>query len=134
MKMSYKRSASLTFRGFEVNPEVVQSMVGVDAKLLGEKGSPMKANRSNVWQKSFAKFEIEFADDFPICGMIPALLNHASGLKNLCAIRNRISPEFIEVNLVLPIRSSESQEDGFLEIDTLGELYELRATVGFSFV
>jgi hypothetical protein len=134
MKSSYKKSASLTFRGFTVAPEVVQSMVGIDAKLLGEKGLPMRSNRSNVWRRSVAQFEIEFADDFPIDGMVPALLNHATGVENLCAVRDRISPEFIEVNLVLPIKFSESQDDGFLEIETLGDLYELQATLGFSFV
>ena len=117
-----------------MTPEHVESLVGIEAQLRGLRGTPMRPNRPNVWQRSVVQFEIEFADGFPIVEMIPALLEHTKGVEHLCAVREQVLPEFFEVNLVLPIKFSEEQEDGFLTVETLGDLHRLRTTLGLSFV
>ncbi len=128
-----KRSASLTFRGFLLSPEEVESLVGTKAVLLAQSGQPMRPGRPNVWARSAAKFKIEFEDNVPIVDMIPAILAHAGGLEHLYAVRNQISPEFLEIDLVLPIKKSEAQEDGYVDVPTLQELAHLQATLGLSF-
>ena len=134
MKVRYKKSASLTFRGFSVNPETIQSLVGVQAKLLGLQGSPMRPGRPNVWQRSVAKFEVEFTENFPISEMLPSLFEHIGGIEHLCSIREKTSPDFFEIDMVLPVKSSNEQVDGFITTETLADLYRLQSTLGFSFV
>lgn len=129
-----KRSASVTFRGFVLSPEVVQHLVGVKAVLLAQAGQPMKPNRPNVWARSAAKFKVEFTDETLIVDMIPAILAHAGGVEHLCSVRDQVSPEFLEINLVLPIKHSDSQDDGYVDSETLQDLGRLGATLGLSFL
>lgn len=134
MGTKYKRSASITFRGFVLPPEEVQRLVGVEAELLAQSGQAMRPNRPNVWLRSAAKFTVEFTDETRIADMIPAILAHAGGLEHLCSVRNQVSPEFLEIDLVLPIKHSDSQDDGYVESETLNDLSRLGATLGLSFL
>ena len=134
IRTKYERSASLAFRGFAASPSDVQMLVGVDAKLLAQKGTQMRPNRPNTWQRSAVEFEVEFPDAFPIVEMVPALLAYTGGVEHLCGVRDQVLPEFFEINLVLPIKFSEEQEDGYLSVDTLADVSRLRTTIGFSFV
>ena len=94
----------------------------------------MRPNRPNTWQRSAVEFEVEFPDAFPIVEMVPALLAYTGGVEHLCGVRDQVLPEFFEINLVLPIKFSEEQEDGYLSVDTLADVSRLRTTIGFSFV
>lgn len=134
MEAKTKKSASLTFRGFQKSPEEVESLVGVKAVLLAQSGQPMKPGRPNAWPRSVVKFRIEFTNDVLIVDMIPAILAHAGGLEHLSAVHDQVLPEFLEINLVLPIKYSEAQEDGYVEVETLQELAHLGATLGLSFL
>ena len=129
-----KRSASITFRGFLVRPEEVERLVGVKAALLAQSGQPMRPNRPNVWLRSAARFEVEFPDQTLIVDMVPAILTHAGGVERLCAVRDLVQPQFLEINLVLPIKQSESQDDGYLDAETLQKIGRLGATLGLSFL
>ncbi|WP_426112785.1 hypothetical protein [Massilia sp. PWRC2] len=133
MGTKIKRSAS-TFRGFVLPPEEVQRLVGVEAVLLAQSGQPMRPNRPNVWLRSAAKFEVEFTDVTLIVDMIPAILAHAGGVEHLCSVRDQVSPEFLEINLVLPIKHSVSHDDGYVESETLQDIGRLGATLGLSFL
>lgn len=115
-------------------PDIVQHLVGVEAVLLAQAGQPMRPNRRNVWLRSAAKFEIEFTDETLIVDMIPAILAHAGGVEHLCSVRDQVTPEFLEVNLVLPIKHSDSQDDGYVGSETLHDLSRLGATLGLSFL
>jgi hypothetical protein len=134
MQTKIKRSASITFRGFLLSPEGVERLVGVKAVLLAQSGQPMRSNRANVWLRSAAKFQVEFTDETRIADMIPAILAHAGGVEHLCAVRDQVLPEFLEINLALPIKHSEAQEDGYVEAETLKEMGRLGATLGLSFL
>ncbi|MQQ35286.1 hypothetical protein GE543_13320 [Pseudomonas sp. SZ57] len=129
-----KRSASLTFRGFLKSPEEVESLVGVKAVLLAQSGQPKKPNRPNVWPRSVAMFQVEFENNAQIVDMIPAILAHLGGIDRVRGVLEQISPEFLEVNLVLPVRYSEAQEDGYVEAQAVQDLAELGATLGLSVV
>lgn len=134
MGTKIQRSASITFRGFAMAPEELQRLVGVEAVLLAQSGQPMGPNRPNVWPRSAVKFVVEFTDETLIVDMIPAILAYAGGVEHLCSVRDQVSPEFLEINLVLPIKHSESQDDGYVESETLQELCRLGATLGLSFL
>ena len=128
-----KRSASITFRGFTLPPEEVQRLVGLKAALLAQSGHAMTPNRPNVWLRSAAKFTVEFTDETLIVDMIPAILKSAGGVDHLCRVRDQVSPEFVEIDLLLPIKSSLSQDDGYVNSETLHDLCRLGATLGLGF-
>ncbi len=65
--------------------------------------------------------------------MIPAILAHAGGTAHLCSVRDQVLPEFLEISLVLPIKHSLSQDDGYVESETLQDVARLGATLGLSF-
>jgi hypothetical protein len=94
----------------------------------------MRANRPNVWQRSAAQFEVEFTDEILIVDMIPALLAHTGGVEHLRLVRDQVLPEFLEINLLLPIKSSVSQDDGYVASETLQDLCHLGATLGLGFL
>lgn len=45
--------------------------------------------------------------------MIPALWIHLGGMDRIREIKEKIKPEYLEVDLVLPVKGSEEQEGGF---------------------
>jgi hypothetical protein len=94
MEANNKRYASLTFRGFIMSPQEVATLVGTEAVLLAQAGSPIKIGRATVWPRSAAKFQMVFEDDVLVVDMIPAILAHLGGVQHLCRVRDRVSPEF----------------------------------------
>lgn len=48
--------------------------------------------------------------------MIPALWIHLGGMDSIREIKEKIKPEYLEVNLVLPVNDSEEQEGGFCRL------------------
>jgi len=49
-------------------------------------------------------------------------------------IKEKIKPEYLEVDLVLPVNDSEEQEGGFLSPSTLAELSLLGGTLSLQFI
>jgi hypothetical protein len=66
--------------------------------------------------------------------MIPALWIHLGGMDRIREIKEKIKPEYLEVDLVLPVKGSEEQEGGFLSPSTLAELSLLGGTLSFQFL
>jgi len=114
-------------------PEEVLRLVGLKATLLAQSGNAMTPNRPNVWLRSAAKFTVEFTDETRIVDMIPAILRRAGGVDHLCWVRDQISPEFVEIDLLMPIKYSPSQDDGYVASETSHDLCRLGATLGLSF-
>lgn len=133
MEASNKRSASLTFRGFNMSPQEVASLVGTEAVLLAQAGLPIKLGRATVWPRSAAKFQMAFEDDVLVADMIPAILAHLGGVQHLCRVRDRVSPEFFEIDLKLTCDNSEAHKNGYLDLESLRNLAHLEATLGLSF-
>jgi hypothetical protein len=134
MKSSYVRSASLTFRGFGLTPEEVQCIVGVTAESSGIRGNPVRQGVATLLERSFTRYEVEFVDGCRLDEMIPKLLGSLGGVNHLSQAKEKISPEFIEINLVLPVKYSEEQEGGFLPPSTLTEIAQLEASLSFEFL
>jgi hypothetical protein len=128
------RSASLTFRGFELSPDDVESMVGVNAELLMLRGAPVKPGVATVARHSAAHFALHFSPSATLGSMIPALLNHLGGVDHLCAVRERVNPEHLEIDLSLSVKRSTEQEGGFIDASTLEDVCRLGATLSFQFL
>jgi len=124
--------ASLTFRGFDVLPSEVESLIGVKATSLGTQGSPRRPGTTPL-QRSFAQWAIEFPDSARLDEMIPAILNSIGGPDHLAKARSTVKPEFLEVDLTLRIKDSEHQEGGFIDRSTIEMLAKFGATLSFGF-
>lgn len=134
MRPIRKKSASLTFRGFDGKPEDIQQLIGVTATRLGLCGTPIKAGVATQWKKSVASFALEFESATLLCEMIPLLLSHLGGVEHLSTVRDRISPENFEIDIVLPIKHSEEQEGGFISPASLANLSQLHVSLSFQFL
>lgn len=128
------KSISLTFRGFALTPQEVESMVGVTASSLGSRGEPVKPGIRTLLRKSAAKFLVQFPNGCRLDEMFPALLAHLGGVHHLCEVRDKVLPEFFEIDIVLPIKWSEEQEGGFLSPETIADLHLLRVSLSFQFL
>jgi len=128
------KSVALSLRGFELAPEQVESIVGLPVSEAGTKGERAKPGVKTLLKRSFVRFAIEFPDTCRIDEMIPALLAKLGGVSHLCEVRDRVLPEFFEIDLTLPVKNSEDQEGGFLPPSTLADLSRLRASLSFQFI
>jgi hypothetical protein len=132
--VSMLKSISLTFRGFESSPQEVESMIGISAFSSGMKGQVIKPGFGGTFKRSAVKFSIDFPNGCRLDEMFPALMLHIGGITHVCAVRNKVSPEFLEVDIVLPIKKSKEQEGGFLSNESITAISELGATLSFQFL
>ena len=129
-----KRSVSLCFRGFDIAPFEVESMVGLGASLILEKGKPVKQGVKTLATRSAICFKVEVESDFRLAEMIPKLIDHLGGVEHLLMVRDAVKPESFEVNFVLPVKYSKAQEGGSIETETIAVLARLGASVSFAFL
>lgn len=131
-EMHAKFVASLTFRGFEVSPDQVESLVGVPATELGTYGAARKPGLPPL-QRSFARWEVVLAETTSLDEMIPALLSSLGGTDRLHTVQEQVRAEFLEVDLSMWIKDSIEQEGGFIDPETIAMLARLGATLSFGF-
>ena len=131
--MAHTKSISLTFRGFELPPEEVEKLVGVKATRVLHKGAPVKPGVKTLAVRHAAKFELVFPAETELFKMVPAIMAHLGGVEHLVGVREKVAPEFVEVDVVLLVRNSEEQEGGFIETESLAALSRLGATLSLSF-
>lgn len=125
--------ASLTFRGFEVSPHVIEEMLSVKASEAGERGTHVRAGVAALLKRSFARFSIELAPDCRLDQAVPVLLAHAGGLQRLKSVRDVVTPEFLELDITWPVKGSDEQEGGFLPVAVLSDLANLECSLSFGF-
>lgn len=131
--LSYAKSINLVFRGFTIDPKEIERMIGVTATAIGYKGEVIRPGVKTKLTRSYAEFLIEFPNGYLMVEMIPSLLKHLQGVENICKIRDLVDPEFLEINIHIPIRSSDAQEDGYIDLEDLANIYKLHATLAFGF-
>lgn len=127
------KSVSLTFRGFDMASEEVARLLGVAASRFGNRGDPVKVGVQTLLTRSYTIFSMEFAGDYDLNDMLPALLVRLGGADRLLKMRDEIQPEFLEINLDLPVRESEESQDGFLSAEVIADVFQLEASLSFSF-
>lgn len=128
-----RKSISLTFRGFALAAEEVVDLVGATASRLGNRGEPVKPGVKTLLTRSYAIFSMSFASDYELNDMLPTLLTHLGGLGRLVQIRNKLSPEFVEIHFDLPVAESEEPQDGYLSEAVVADISQLRASLSFGF-
>lgn len=124
--------ASLTFRGFEMPPTEVESLVGKTSTDLGVRGMPRKQG-PRLLERSFATWKVAFSDSTRIDEMVPALIESIGGVDHLLSVRDKVMPEFFEIDLSLWIKDSDEQEGGFIDHQTIDMLSRLGVTLSFGF-
>jgi hypothetical protein len=131
-KLRPKFVASITFRGFYMQPREVEALVGFAATELGVAGIPRKPGTRPL-QRSFASWRAEFEDSTRLDEMIPTLIYGIGGADHLAVIKNSVAPEFLEVDIAMWIKDSEEQEGGFIDVPAIEMLAKIGATLSFSF-
>jgi hypothetical protein len=129
-----RKSISLCLRGFDIHPDEVESLVGVIAASKGIKGQPTRPNSKNLLRRSYVDFEILMLPDTLLVTMLPALFEYLGGVAHLEKVREQVNPEFFEIDFVLPVKNSEEQEGGFLELQSIADVHKLQATLSFGFL
>lgn len=116
-----------------MDPEKVEQLVGVPAESLYKIGQPIKPGVTSLVKRSATKFELDFPTSTLMFEMVPARLHALGGPEHLLRVKELVEPEFVDVGLVLNVRNSEEQEDGFIETETMADLTRLGATLAFGF-
>ena len=133
MSSTKVKSVSLTFRGFEVEPDIIEQLMGAKANSIGRIGSPIKAGVKTLLKRSFVEFSVSFSKDSRLDEMIPILLSHLGGVNNITMVREYVLPEFFEINFTLPIKSSDEQESGFIPAEVIMNVFKLGCSLSFDF-
>ena len=128
-----RKIVALTFRGFEVAPIQIEEMLGIEANETGKRGDPVKPGVAAVLKRSFARFAVELDPRSRLDQVVPALLQHVGGLAAIEKVRNAVDPEFLELNITWPVKSSDEQEGGFLPATVISDLARMRCALTFGF-
>lgn len=128
------RSVSICFRGFDVPPSQVESIVGIPATLTGKKGDSVRPGVSAILKRSFVHYSVDFPGGSRLDEMVQTALDRLGGVQHLCEVRDRVQPEFLEIEIMLPVKHSEEQEGGLLSNAVLTEMVKLHASLSFGFV
>ncbi len=123
---------SLTFRGFECSPAEVVEIIGIQPKLSGERGGSLQSGAKI--KRSFVYYELKLPQGTRLDEMIPAILLHLGGVEPILRVRQQVELEFLEFDLLLPIKDSPRQDGGFLTQESISDLHTLEATISFGFV
>jgi hypothetical protein len=128
------KTVSLTFRGFELSPCQIEEMLGVKASETGQRGAHVKPGVKAVLKRSFVRFAIELDSSSRLDQVVPALLHHVGGVERIKKVRDAVMPEFFELDIIWPVKSSDEQEGGFLPPSVLSDLSRLECALTFGFI
>jgi hypothetical protein len=127
-------AVSLTFRGFDQSLDIVQKMLGNDDCKIGMRGDSVKLGSKTLLTKSYVKYNFEFECQPNIFDIVPKIITHAGGVSYLYSLKNKIDPEYLELNIVMPIKNSLEQEGGFISPESIAEINRLGASLSFEFL
>ena len=119
-------------RGFSARPEQVAARLGVEAQGLGSAGQVCRPGQSPL-KRSYVLWRVSLPPSAPVYSMIPAVIAHMGGEQGILRLLLDVVPEFVEVDLLLPVKDSEEQEGGFISKEDLACLARLGASISFSF-
>jgi len=109
-------------------------MLGLPATLAGTKGDPVRPGVNTLLKRSFVHYSVDFPGDHRLDEMIQTALARLGGAQHLCEVRDQVGPEFVEIDITLPVKLSEEQEGGFISPAVLAQIVSLRASLSFGFV
>lgn len=124
---------ALTFRGFEVDPCQIEELLGVKASETGLRGAQVKPGVKAVLRRSFARFAVTIDPHSRLDQVVPTLLQHVGGVERVKEARDAVAPEFFELDITWPVKSSDEQEGGFLPASVISDLSHLQCALTFGF-
>lgn len=128
-----RRSVILAFRGFDIDPEAVETTMGVQAKSRARKGERTRSSSGSVYRLSFVSYEVPLEEGALLHEAIPRLLEHLGGVEKIADVRRSINAEFLDVSILWPARSSEAQEGGLILHASLRDLVVLDCDLSMGF-
>ena len=128
------KTIAICFRGFELTPEQVELAVGKKACETGVRGDPVKLGVKSILKRSFVRYAVSLPDSCRIDELVPALWSSLGGVERIQEAVGVIKSDFIEVDLMLPVKGSDEQVGGFIMPSSVKELGLLGATLTFQFV
>jgi len=131
--VNHPRAVAFSLRGFEVLPAEIAAAIGEAPSVIGCKGQPLSHGQQPL-AKNVISFEHRMSHEIRWSDAVDALLNSLGGAEKLKAIVETFRPEFVHVDLTLPVKESEEQEDNFITPETMARLVSLGASFGCTFV
>jgi hypothetical protein len=128
------KSIAICFRGFELSVDEVESFMGKIASSKGSQGGPVKNGVKTILKRSFVRYSMDVNDECRLDEIMPRLFESLGGVKAISSVRDKVLPEFVDVDITIPVKGSEDQEGGFISRETLADLTLLCATLSFRFV
>jgi len=128
-----RRLVSFSLRGFAELPDVLAQRFPVSPTFVGRVGERIKPDRHTVWRKNVLLYERKVGDNRAWDDAISSLLNELGGVEQITAAITSAKPEFVTVDMLVPARTSEEQEDGHLDRQTISLLSAIRASLSLSF-
>lgn len=129
-----RRHIALTFRGIDCLPAKVEEIVGVPATSSGIVGERVKPNVQSRLTRSYVRYVLQLEEGVALDEVFGLLMRQLGGVDNLVRARERVKPEFFEVDIAWPIKFSQEQENGYFPESVIEDLAKLRCTLGFSFL
>jgi hypothetical protein len=127
-------AVSLTFRGFDKSLEQVQQILGSNDCKIGMRGDPVKLGAKTRLTKSYVRYNLEFKCQPNIYDIVPKIISYAGGLDYLHTLKEKIAPEHLELNIVMPIKNSLEQEGGFISPESIADINRLGGSLSFEFL
>jgi len=124
--------ASMTLRGFDMEPGAVETLMEIPAALLVQRGEA-RVPGGVPFARSAASWSMEFNESNRIEDLIPALLTHLGGVAHLSSVKSQVSPEFFEFDIAMWILDSTEQEGGSVGAPAIAALAELGASLSLGF-
>lgn len=128
------KTIAICFRGFELTPEQAELAVGKKACEAGARGDPVNPGVKSILKRSFIRYAVSLPDTCRVDELIPALWSSLGGVERIQEAVDVIKSDFIEVDLMLPVKGSDEQIGGFILPSSVKELGLLGATLTFQFV
>jgi hypothetical protein len=110
------------------DPKEVAALVGMPFPAFqGKKGDLRVPGRGLTFSESFITYQVSMDVDSPMQGRIPALLSALGGVERIRTIINQVQPDYVGVELYLPVKNSPRQDTGFVAAETIDDLAVLGA-------
>lgn len=124
------RTIAFSVRGFSMPLQDALLVFEATPTRCGAKGDFAKAGATAILKRSFIKFESSVGDDDTWDSILQSIFLKLGGVEKIKKALDSLSPEFVEVSVIVPARYSDQQEDRFLGAESVKMLAILGASFG----
>jgi hypothetical protein len=128
------RSVSLSIRGFAGSTDVLTQTLGRQPSSSGLKGETVRRGILQTLKRSYITYDQSFGSEALWDHVILELIDSLGGVASVRAAVAQLRPEFVQIDISVPVRHSEEQEDRYVSCEVLRVLAEIGADLTFSFI